>query len=79
MKAKIFVRLKSGVLDPQGLAVSKSLQSLGYDGIESVRQGKMFEVEVNTTDKAKAEQMLKEAAAKLLANTVIEDFEISLS
>lgn len=76
MKAQVFVKLKSAVLDPQGLAVSKSLNSLGYDGITSIRQGKVFDIEINTTDKAKAEQMLKEAAAKLLANTVIEDYEV---
>lgn len=76
MKAQVFVKLKSGVLDPQGLAVSKSLNSMGYDGIASVRQGKVFDIEINVADKTKAEQMLKEAAAKLLANTVIEDFEI---
>lgn len=76
MKAQVFVKLKSGVLDPQGLAVSKSLNSMGYDGIASVRQGKVFDIEINVADKVKAEHMLKEAAAKLLANTVIEDFEI---
>lgn len=78
MKAQVFVKLKSGVLDPQGLAVSKSLASMGYDGIGLVRQGKVFDIEINITDKTKAEAMLKEAAAKLLANTVIEDFEVVL-
>ncbi len=78
MKAQVFVKLKSGVLDPQGLAVSKSLNSMGYDGIGLVRQGKVFDIEINVADKTKAEQMLKEAAAKLLANTVIEDYEVRI-
>ncbi|MBF0105447.1 MAG: phosphoribosylformylglycinamidine synthase subunit PurS [Deltaproteobacteria bacterium] len=76
MKAQVHVKLKSGVLDPQGLAISKSLQSLGYDGIVSVRQGKVFDIEINGVDEKAAESMLKEVSSKLLANTVIEDFEV---
>jgi len=78
MKAQVFVKLKSGVLDPQGLAIQKSLQSLGNDSVSSVRQGKVFDVEVATDDKEKAKSILNEVSEKLLANTVIEDFEIKL-
>lgn len=79
MKARVTVTLKSGVLDPQGKAIEGALRSLGVDGIASVRQGKVFDVEVNGADRAKAEAALKEAAEKLLANTVIENYRIELT
>ncbi|WP_112662352.1 phosphoribosylformylglycinamidine synthase subunit PurS [Microvirga flavescens] len=78
MKARVTVTLKNGVLDPQGKAIEGALQSLGVDGIGSVRQGKVFDIELNTTDKAKAEASLKAACEKLLANTVIENYKIDL-
>jgi len=78
MKASVYVKLKEAVLDPQGLAIQKSLKSLGYDGMISVRQGKVFDIEIDATDKSKAKEMLESAANKLLANTVIEDFEVKL-
>ena len=78
MKAKVYVRLKSGVLDPQGKAIQKSLHTLGFAGVESVRQGKVFDVELGTEDSAKAKEWLNAMSEKLLANTVIEDFEIEL-
>ena len=78
MKAEIFVRLKPSVLDPQGKAIENSLKSLGVAGIASVRQGKVFDVELNVADEAQAKLVLNDISAKLLANTVIEDFRIDL-
>jgi phosphoribosylformylglycinamidine synthase len=78
MKARVTVTLKSGVLDPQGKAIEGALRSLGVDGVASVRQGKVFDVEIDGADRAKAEAALKEAAEKLLANTVIENYRIEL-
>ncbi|CAH1648411.1 phosphoribosylformylglycinamidine synthase subunit PurS [Chelatococcus asaccharovorans] len=76
MKARVIVTLKTGVLDPQGKAIEGALASLGVDGIASVRQGKVFDVELATADKASAEAALKQACEKLLANTVIENYRI---
>lgn len=76
MKVKVYVKLKSGVLDPQGTAIQKSLLSLGYDKIAGVKQGKMFEVDVKAASKEEAESLVAEAAGKLLANPVIEDFTV---
>lgn len=78
MKAEIFVRLKPSVLDPQGKAIENSLKTLGFDGVASVRQGKVFDVELNTEDKAQAEDILNKLSDQLLANTVIEDFKVEL-
>lgn len=78
MKAQITVRLKKSVLDPQGKAIQHSLGAMGFAGVASVRQGKVFDVELATADRTQAESQLKEMAAKLLANTVIEDFEVTL-
>jgi phosphoribosylformylglycinamidine synthase len=78
MKARVTVTLKSGVLDPQGKAIEGALRSLGVDGVTSVRQGKVFDIELGGADKAKAEAALKEAADKLLANTVIENYRIEM-
>ena len=79
MKAKIKVTLKNGVLDPQGKAIEGALGSLGFSGVNSVRQGKFFEVELAETDKAKAEVLLKQMCEKLIANTVIENYAIELA
>ncbi|HEX9859738.1 MAG TPA: phosphoribosylformylglycinamidine synthase subunit PurS [Nitrospirota bacterium] len=76
--AKVYVTLKNGVLDPQGKAVAHSLHSLGYDGVKDVRLGKFIEVKLEGTDRAKAEADLKEMCAKLLANTVIEDYRFEI-
>ncbi len=76
MKARVTVTLKSGILDPQGKAIEGALKSLGVDGVASVRQGKVFDIELSGSDKAKAEAALKDAADKLLANTVIENYEL---
>ena len=78
MKARVTVTLKSGILDPQGKAIEGALKSLGIDGIASVRQGKVFDIEIAGSDKTKAEAALKEAADKLLANTVIENYAIEV-
>ncbi|MBI5114173.1 phosphoribosylformylglycinamidine synthase subunit PurS [Rhodoplanes serenus] len=78
MKARVTVTLKSGVLDPQGKAIEGALKSLGVDGIASVRQGKVFDVEVPGSDRGAAEAILREAAERLLANTVIEDYRVEI-
>lgn len=79
MKAKIKVTLKNGVLDPQGKAIEGALGHLGFNGVEQVRQGKYFEIELAETDKAKAKEAVKAMCEKLIANTVIENYEIELS
>ena len=76
MKALVHVTLKPDVLDPQGKAIQKASVSLGYEAIKSVRQGKLFEVEVDAPDAAAAQALLADLCKKLLANPVIEDFEI---
>ncbi len=78
MKARVFVTLKNGVLDPQGAAVKHALGSLGFDGVESVRQGKVIELELTETDPAAAEASVKAMCDKLLANTVIEDYNVEM-
>jgi phosphoribosylformylglycinamidine synthase PurS subunit len=78
MKARVTVTLKSGVLDPQGKAIEGALKSLGVSGVASVRQGKVFDIELDETDRAKAEATLKSAADRLLANTVIENYRIEV-
>jgi phosphoribosylformylglycinamidine synthase subunit PurS len=74
INARITVTLKKGVLDPQGRAIEGALGSLGFGGVGSVRQGKVFDVVLDHNDRAKAEADLKAMCEKLLANTVIEDF-----
>ena len=78
LKAKIYVTLKTGVLDPQGKAIEHALGGLGFDGVEEVRQGKLIEMTLADTDRAAAEDKLDEMCRKLLANTVIEDYRIEL-
>ena len=78
MKARITVTLKPGILDPQGKAIEGALKSLGVDGVASVRQGKVFDIELSVTDRSRAEQALKTACEKLLANTVIENFRVEI-
>ncbi|MEO7223904.1 MAG: phosphoribosylformylglycinamidine synthase subunit PurS [Devosia sp.] len=78
MKARVTVTLKTGVLDPQGQAITGSLKSLGFDGIASVRQGKIFDVELGDADPADARLALAAMCEKLLANTVIENYAIEL-
>ncbi|HKL55824.1 MAG TPA: phosphoribosylformylglycinamidine synthase subunit PurS [Roseovarius sp.] len=78
MKARVHVMLKSGVLDPQGEAVRHALGSLGFEGVEGVRQGKVIEIDLAETDAAKAEAVVNEMCEKLLANTVIESYSVEL-
>jgi phosphoribosylformylglycinamidine synthase len=78
MKARVFVTLKSGVLDPQGKAIGHALQGLGFNGVGEVRQGKVIDLELAETDVAKARTAVKEMCEQLLANTVIEKYEIEL-
>ena len=78
MKARVTVTLKSGILDPQGKAIEGALKSLGVAGVAAVRQGKVFDIELDGADAARAQVALKEAAEKLLANTVIENYRIEL-
>ena len=79
MKAHVKVTLKSGVLDPQGKAIEGALSSMGFDGVNGVRQGKYFEIELAETDKAKAEAQVKAMCEKLIANMVIENYVIEFS
>ena len=78
IKARVTVTLKNGVLDPQGKAIEGALASLGFDGVGHIRQGKVFDVEIDGADRAKAEGDLKAMCEKLLANTVIENYTIAL-
>lgn len=78
MKARVHVMLKTGVLDPQGEAVRHALGTLGFDGVQSVRQGKVIELELDETNVAKAEFVVTEMCEKLLANTVIESYHVEI-
>ena len=78
MKARVHVMLKTGVLDPQGEAVRHALGQLGFDGVESVRQGKVIELDLAESDAAKAEAQVRDMCEKLLANTVIESYSVEL-
>jgi phosphoribosylformylglycinamidine synthase PurS subunit len=78
VKARVFVTLKTGVLDPQGKAIGHALNGLGFGSVGEVRQGKVIDLELSETDTAKAKASLKEMCEKLLANTVIEKYEIEL-
>lgn len=78
MKARITVTLKSGVLDPQGKAIQHTFEDLGIEGVDKVRQGKIFDIEITETDKAKAEAQLKDMSEKLLANMVMENYTVEI-
>jgi phosphoribosylformylglycinamidine synthase len=78
LKARVFVTLKNGVLDPQGKAIGHALNGLGFSSVGDVRQGKVIDLELKETDAAKAKSAVKEMCEKLLANTVIEKYEIEL-
>ena len=78
MKARVTVRLKDGVLDPQGKAIETALAALGFKGVAAVRQGKVFDVDITEADPAKARAALAQMAEKLLANTVIETYEVAI-
>ena len=76
MKVKIIVTLKSEVLDPQGKAIQQTLNSMGFDNIKEVRQGKYFDIEIDENNESKAKLIAEDMCKKLLANLVIEDFKI---
>jgi len=78
MKATIHITLKNGVLDPQGKAIENALRQLGFDGVDEVRQGKLIEVNLSENDPEKVEAALTDMCEKLLANTVIENYQIHL-
>ncbi len=76
MKATVYVRLKAEVLDPQGEAVRRALAHMGVDGVRGVRVGKLIELDIEAADVDAARAMLKRAADELLANPVMEDYEV---
>jgi phosphoribosylformylglycinamidine synthase len=76
VKAIVHVLLKPDVLDPQGKAIQRASAALGYDAVRAVRQGKVFEVELDAADETRARALVAELCQKLLANPVIEDFSI---
>ena len=78
MKARVFVTLKPSVFDPQGKTIADALHSLGYGAVDDVRQGKYFELDLNTTEAAQAKALAAEVADKLLANPVIESYRIEV-
>ena len=78
MRARVFVTLKPSVFDPQGRTIADALQSLGYRGVQEVRQGKYFELELETTEAGQAKALAAEVADKLLANPVIESYRIEV-
>ena len=78
MKARVTIMLKDGVLDPQGEAIKQALTSLEYDNVNSVRQGKVIDLELNDCSEEAAIDSIQEMCEKLLANTVIENYEIKL-
>jgi phosphoribosylformylglycinamidine synthase len=78
MKARVIVTLKSGILDPQGKAIEGALKSLGVTGVKSVRQGKVFDLELEDSDRKQARAALEQAADRLLANALIENYDVKL-
>ena len=78
MKARVHITLKNGVLDPQGKAVQTALTGLGFDGVKDVRQGKLIEIELAETDKDAAKASVEQMCKTLLANMVIENYQVEL-
>jgi phosphoribosylformylglycinamidine synthase PurS subunit len=78
MRARVFVTLKPSVFDPQGRTIAEALHSLGYQNVEDVRQGKYFELDLQTTEPAAAKELAAEVADKVLANPVIESYRIEV-
>jgi len=79
VKAKVHITLKNGVLDPQGKAIEHALGSLGFSGVDQVRQGKVIELDLAESDDVKARKQIEAMCEKLLANTVIENYEIEIA
>ena len=78
MKARVTVMLKSGILDPQGEAIKNALNSLGYNEVSSIRQGKVIEINLNEMSEEKAKNSIEKMCKKLLANTVVENYQIEI-
>jgi len=78
MKAKVYITLKNGVLDPQGKAIQNALGHLGFAGVDEVRQGKLIEISLQGKDRVAAEAELKQMCEKLLANTVVENYRFEI-
>ena len=78
MRARVHVRLKNGVLDPQGAAIARALAQLGFAGVREVRQGKMIELQLDENDRAEAEARVRAMCERLLANPVIETFTVTI-
>jgi phosphoribosylformylglycinamidine synthase PurS subunit len=78
MKARVHVSLKTGVLDPQGKAIGNALASLGFTGVGEVRQGKLIEIEIDGSDRTAAREKVEAMCRELLANPVIENYDIEL-
>ena len=79
MKAKVYVSLKPGVLDPQGKAIQHSVELLGYSGISDVRQGKYFEIALDgSVDNSQARDSVEKIAREVLSNPIIEDYQVEL-
>ena len=76
MKISVIITLKKDVLDPQGKVIQQTLNGMGFNDINEIRQGKYFEIDIKESDKKKAEEKVEEMCKKLLANLVIEDFKI---
>jgi len=79
VKARVTVTLKPGVLDPQGKAIEGALRSLAIDGVKSVRQGKVFDIELEGADRESAREALNEACERLLANSIVENYAIEIA
>lgn len=78
MKAKVHITLKNGVLDPQGRAIENALDHLGFEGVKNVRQGKLIELDLETSNRDQAAKSVNAMCEKLLANTVIENYQVEL-
>ena len=78
MRARVFVTLKPSVFDPQGATVAEALHSIGYQSVKDVRQGKYFELDIDTSSADEARKIASEVSDKLLANPVIESFKVEL-
>jgi len=79
LRARVIVTLKEGVLDPQGKAIEGALRSLSIDGVTSVRQGKVFDIEFDGADRERAQKALAAACERLLANTIVENYVIEIA
>lgn len=78
MKARVHITLKNGVLDPQGKAIARALGNLGFAGVDTVRQGKFIEIDLDETDSDRARETVSAMCEKLLANTVIENYRVEV-